>query len=463
MTQGPALSSTLPSLFPSLCARRSHVRCSRGRSLALLSWCCLLIRAGLAHSGLPTDDPHEVHQADNVLAGRLRQPVIKAAGGRFVLTGANPALVQAVARWAEETTDGLSRWTGYNFDFAHRVLTVSLEAAAPSGQPAIVIGQEWDGRRLLQRICLRDVEKVDRESAEEALGFLLLQGDILLRQRAAGSLGQSSRPAEIVPRWLVEGLVQNLDPARRARNAEQVLDRWVAGRFSTLRSWDLLLAPSGFTDLPPYPSSEDGEFRRAVAGVFTAWFFYHLRGRNPLETILEELVQNRPVTVDWMVRQIRPGLDADAEWDAWLLRQKRTVHLPGQATRTTLDQIRAAVLLFSPDSGMRELNRGGRIVVLPEDLIGERKDRALREACRAKAMELHLLAAGRGEEARAAAEAYARFFESVAEGSPPRRLRRRLAEADAALRALERRISTSPQVEAALPETVESRPAQEDP
>jgi len=244
--------------------------------------------------------------------------------------------------------------------------------------------------------------------------------DGLLRMKvieAAGG-GTALQPP---PRWFAEGLGHYLETARRQDDAEAVLDLWQQAALQPLGR----LAASH----SPYASAD----RRVAAQLAAYWLDFPERGAR-LDRLCRALASGEPWSPALFAETSSGSVDlveADKDFDRWLLVRRHSVLTPGVTRREFVVRAWRSLLLFpGEDRVPSEIPAGS-----PPSLLLERQDEAwVPDSARAKAQKLMVLAAGRGPAFQTAAAAWAAFFDGVARGERPSKLASALLRAETLLR-----------------------------
>lgn len=340
--------------------------------------------------------------------------------GRHTVVGTNALENLDLARWADLVDEKLTRLTG--LDLPPPAMT-SVRIAIRAGAPPAVIthppGQGADARQ-------RHLELVNyAEAPIEAVGCALVALRLDAQAGAAGAW----------PAWLVRGLWRNLDPDRRAADADWLLDQWRSGRVPPLRAF--LTAPDG---------TLTGATAAAQAALTTAWLLSGPERGARLTGFLSDLASatNRTDAADRLAARL--GVEAapaalEEAWDRWMARQSRMVRQPGRVAALDLERLRTALLLSPGASGIPLVLKGEPPRQV-RDLIAHRRASWAPAAASAKRAELALLAVGRGPAFAAVTDAYAAFLAAMAARARTGRLTALLAAAEQAQTELERNLAT---------------------
>jgi hypothetical protein len=226
--------------------------------------------------------------------------------------------------------------------------------------------------------------------------------------------------------WLAVGLAENLFPTAKAQNREWVMTLAEEGRLPTL---EVILT---WNRIPDGPMME-----KAVCGQAAGWMLALPGERNPLGAILDQLKRGGRVTGDWLLPILAGASPEDPEalWRAGA--SKRDVISGGirPLSPVLFSQFRAALQTPASVLGLgdaRDLSR-----LSPYQLLAVRGAPGARQAALTRAEDVQKLAIGSSPELMEAALRYGSFFKGVAGRTPGFWLRRRLRQADRALRKLE--------------------------
>jgi len=367
--------------------------------------------------------------ADEPPGRTLELSTVRTASGRFAVFGADRAAGLHLLRWVRDTADRVERTLGRRMRTEGRSLHVILRRSAGAEGGRVETERFTAAGTRIRELVIYNEPAVGRERMEEALCGLLLEDYV---EDAGAEIGREVRRragSSVVPAWLASGVAQNLSASRRARNRDEVLARWHAGRAAS----PLVL----FGEDESGPAGAEGG-DRALCGMVTGWLLSRPDKSERLERMFRRLATGQAVSAEWLAAAVfgcASAAEMDEAWDRWLLVQERVVYEPGGVTPALVTRLKAEWLLSAGDSDSR-LGRGGLRRIEPADWITVRGEPWAAKQCREKAARIQLLALGRSREFRRAAHACARFFRAVAEAKSQRSCRRLLAEAEEALEAV---------------------------
>ena len=413
-------------------AIRQNAPCRAVLGLLLVWGCC-----GGAPSALATNAPLSRSASD--LA------TITSPGGHFSVTGMDRVGAMWLAHWADKTLSRTSQFLGFELEGPDGLIHISLREAGEQAPGTVMAAQGVVGGRLAQRLVIVDMESAPREAAEEALCALLLGRHVLaLWLKGQGGVSGAAEAEErlrATPPWLATGVAQNLHPQIRARNSRAVLDRWQRGELPSLAA---LLSNVG-DDAAAEPRERARAVRVvgaggtgagldvATAGMLVGWLAAEPGSELRSKAMLARLAEGGDVSRGWLATVV-PGCDTagdlDDRWDAWILRQKRTIYQPGVTTPDALQWLESELLLYRGESGI-PLTLAADVTsrVGLGDLIEARGSEWVRTVARNKSARLRLLSVGRGRALKATVDAYCRYFDALVQGGGSDARLRRLLEA----------------------------------
>jgi hypothetical protein len=340
--------------------------------------------------------------------------VLRSASGRFAVEGGGRDARHELLEWAEVTTERFERLTGRPLDLPGNV-PVRLQLVDPRSAR----GVEADRSRILDRPVLRlrvrPGAPPDAFDMDAALCRILVCTRIW--PRAAGD-------PRAVPDWLAAGVAGNLLSARKAANSHAAYTRWRDGAL-----------PSPAVFLRAGKDAADGP----VSGMLIGWLLDLPASDTRLAALFSAVAADGRVTSRVLAQAAvgRPDLAAlDAEWDHWILRQRRMVYEPGTATAWDIEILEAELLLYPGSFGIPRCQVPGPVSV--GELLEYRDASWLPVTVFSKVCSLRLAAVGRGPGLAAVVEGYVRFLEALdgaADATEPALL---LAEAERELKALKR-------------------------
>jgi len=337
---------------------------------------------------------------------------------RFTVVGANRVWCTHLMRWAELVLEKTENLVGLPMPAGSIDIDVLGRA---DGNAHVSWSQAFRDGALVRQLTIHDYATADVAQAETGLCELLLNGYAAAFQRVAPG---APPPAPVrVPRWLAVGAARNLYPAFRAENAAH-----------GIALWERAAAPSVAQIL-----REDAAPAPEVCGLFVDWLRDQPDRAALFRRLFARVGSRQPTDAAWLVTalpSVEDGTALQHAWDAWILRQKRVVFRPGTVTERAIQQLKSA-LLITPHSAAAdpEMSRGP---LTPQGLIALRAAPGAAAAARDKAARLRVRFIGRGDAFARVVEAYARFFEAVAEDRDERRLRELLKKAATALEELEK-------------------------
>jgi len=338
---------------------------------------------------------------------------------RFTVVGTNRVWCAHLMRWAELVREKTEDLVGLPMPAGSIDIDVF---GREDGNTNVSWSQTFRNGALARKLTIHDYATADVAQAETGLCELLLNGYAAAFQQPAPG-APPPQPVR-VPRWLAVGAARNLYPAFRAENAARAIELWERAAAPTAAH--ILRDEAG---APPEPE---------VCGLFVDWLREQPRRAALFRRLFARVAAGRPADAAWLVSALPAVEDETAlqrAWDAWILRQKRVVFRPGTVTRRAVEQLKIAVLVTP--RGAAAAGRADRGPLTPEGLIVLREAPGVVPAARDKAARLRLRFIGRGDAFAGVVEAYARFFDAVAEGRGERRLREMLKKAATALEELE--------------------------
>jgi hypothetical protein len=373
--------------------------------------------------------------SDDVAASS--RPALRGSGRRFVVLGGTAREALDLSAWSEAAARRIERLLGAPQPRAPwREFRLDIHAPATSSVARVTAAAGWEAGRFVQRLAVHGYADADPCQIETAFCTLFLAGyvvDAMPRpESAAGTVGPLPRPVPAVPPWLVQGIVQNLSAAARAASAEAVYESWRDGAMPSLESL-LGLRGEGRAAGPGDPAPG------ACAGMLVAWLRSLPQSADGFRRLFGVLAAGGDAGVGFWVGVVpgcRSPADVEAAWDAWILRQRRVIHVPGETTRLAVEGFKAQLLLYPADSGIgseREFRGPLRLA----DLLGHRRSSWLGDVVGSRIAALRLASAGRGPALARVAELYVAYLSGLAGREGAETLRDRLRAADAALAELE--------------------------
>lgn len=350
--------------------------------------------------------------------------VSRSSSGRFLVFGKVSIDRFAITRWAEDLTERLERTTG---------LTVPLSPSDPV-QISIRESEREEGYAMIEPhgtgpvLVILNHPKVHAEQAQEVFCRLMLGFCLQTRTKERDRPGGGE-----IPWWLSEGVSQNLFGGLRARNSAEVSAAWQEARLPPLR--EIIRKRD-----PDLGRNRDDLLFIALSGSLMGWLLSGSEPSQGIEPLFAALAAGRdvtPATLAEAAPQCASLNQLDAQWDRWLLRQRRFVFDPGKSTSLSLDQLKAQILLYPGTSG----------IPFVENRLRRRDFRGLldvRDApwfsafVQAKRQSLRVLAVGRGAEFGSVVDLYCRFLDALEDPEQQEdTLREMLADAETALKSLE--------------------------
>ncbi len=345
----------------------------------------------------------------------------KSSSGRYMASGRDRIMVYDFVRWIEDLGERYVSATGLQLPKSRTPLVRIhfLEDAEPSQKMEL-------GARIEEGVLTHSVSVLNY-SAEDAEGLMEMVS-FCLTSTVAWSMrnGQDEGQAIQVPEWLTQGIAQNLYPGLRKRNSEKLLARWKSGKMVPFQ--DVLADDSGVSD----------EVLRMTRGLFVGWMLSLGRDEALLEGACRSLARLGELDsedVEELLAQAGVA-DPDYAWDVWMLRQGRTVYLPGGTSIKDLDWLKGQLLIYPADYGI-SVNSDLPDKITLVDLIRLKRNRDIREVLKARFVAMHLRAAGKSEDFRELVKAYCKFLGGVIDQKMDWRLRGYLEDAEKELRDFE--------------------------
>lgn len=347
----------------------------------------------------------------------------KTASGRFVVVGQDRISVYDFARWAEDLTIRFEHIAGVELPAENVPLIRVYFLEQKEAKPGLSLSHQLERGVLVQTMQVMNYESSMVESVLESISYCLTAKAVCEKRRKLGH----DMTGVVVPKWLTDGIAQNMYAEMRKRNSETMLGKWQSGEMIPLQGL--------LQDSSPDASEESVRMGR---GLLVGWLLSFGKDFDALGKTLDWLVKHGKVDSDDMGHLLETAgvADPDRGWDMWMLKQKRTVYLPGETPVSDLAWLKRQLLIYPEDFGIQlsdEMNRQ----LGPEDLIGLKKHEGVRAIVKSRFVELHLKAAGKGEAFRGVVEAYCNFLDGVARGKADWRLRRYLNAANEELRDFE--------------------------
>lgn len=365
---------------------------------------------------------------------QLPPPPARSRCGRFYVSGGDNALKLVMLKWLERTTEQVTGLVGLDMPFDRRSLWVVLREESNSRTGRVSISSTIMNADLVQRITITNHELADARDARDALCRLLLEAYVLEHLRSDETRTGERRwrlpsQAPSIPRWLWQGLSLNLFSSERQRISGAVLDLWQKGRIPSLA--DTLAGPARTADASSAEATS--EEREAACGTLVAWFADQQdRGRR-FAAVFQRVAASQPLDTEWMAKII-PGCaspaDLEQAWDTWLLKQRRIVYEPGTLSKSMMEQLDAALLLYPGFSGIR-WSEGAPDTLTMRGMITMPPGEGRAAVALARADALRSLSLGRSDRLRGVTDAYCAFLHAVAENRPRKEIEELLDEAEA--------------------------------
>jgi hypothetical protein len=376
-------------------------------------------------------------QADGDISGeekiRLLTPSHSAKRPFLALGTTNTLSRLDALQWAEDTADRLEFLLQRKLPMANRELRLVLreDPSQPAGW--CEAGQQIQGQRLVQRLLIANYETTDLQPALAELCFLLLNASVTAPAENAAEPGQWSADALLkarpIPRWFSTGFAYDLYPVLKAGCMREAVARWQTG---TLAGCQEILSKGPQRTLPASGSARDPRPVDAVAcGALVAWILDGPNRGTFFDSMCRHLAEGSEITPEFLRRALlssnASGSLNDA-WDAWLLRQRKTVYTPGDTPPEALALLRAELLLYPGLSGIPLASNAVSALTL-DFMIAQRDEAWVADTAKAKASRLRMLAIGRGTGFQKVVGLYCRFLEALNTKRRPGELERLLREA----------------------------------
>lgn len=338
---------------------------------------------------------------------------LRSGSGRFVLLGTDRLHLAHTLRWAEDFTARVERFLRVKIPFRNRLIRIAsrIDPTVEKGWTAVT--REISGEFVVEEVGLYNADRIQRWQAEEALCSALLAGFV------------SADVSKAVPTWFVRGIVQNLTPRFKARNAIDVIRKWETGKLP------------GFC--PLFRSLAVSEPDPALSGFLVAWLAVLDAQTDCFSKLLARLTCGESVDCATFAGWVPRGGSAtelDEAWERWILRQRRIVYEPGKTDAAGLARLKAELLLYPGRSGIPLDGDPYRRMELRR-LIERREEAWIAPLARDRLIALRLAAAGRGKALEDVADLYGRFFEALASGAGERALQELLHQAERGFARLE--------------------------
>jgi hypothetical protein len=348
----------------------------------------------------------------------------RSTSGRFIVIGPDGGANMELSIWADDFAGRVEKLLGLTMPFENRTFDIIVSAGTNSG-PGVVNGtQQLNNGQLTQKLFIEGYTNAIREDAEEVFCRLLLNGYIAERKPATGEKQPLS-----APRWLADGIAQNLSPSARARSTKYVLEKWQNAQLATL---------AYFLD-----GVNDGPVDRPMAGILVTWLLTLPEKTGLFEKFFERLAGGGAITREWLVTCVpdcESIADLNEKWENWLLKQRLMVFRPGNASPEIVNQLQSELLLYRGEYGIpMKSNVFERITY--NELIEESSSQWIPALVQSKSASLRFLAVGHGKEFGDVVESYCRFFTALAQNKSRKQLEKLLKTANEGLNAMQKKIA----------------------
>jgi hypothetical protein len=314
------------------------------------------------------------------------------------------------ARHLEDVFHRLETLGGRPFDTSFKPFVKLVLPASPWGPPSLDVSPSSNGLpwRIVVSGPLEDtIPDLNAYAARLALSLWS---------------GQGGRPLDRGD-WLAVGLAGNLLPLSKARNREltqQLVDEGRLPSLETIVTWNRM---------PDGPMMEKAAVCQAVAWMLTG------PNNGDLPALLEQIRQDR-VTGDWILAlEATRGGDPEVAWRAAAMKGDILAGGVRPFSPMLFRQFRQALLTPPTELGLD--GSAGVPPLSPYQLLAVRGSTGAREAARLRSAAVQKMAVGTPPELMAVALRYKAFFDGLAGRSLSFMLRRRLRQAEQALRGVE--------------------------
>ena len=364
--------------------------------------------------------------ADGVAAAKeLAARIVSArsSSGRFSSAGADRFAVYDFVRWIEDLAERYESVTGLELPRSRAPLIRVFFIEEEQAKPQILSASRIEDDVMTHSVTVLNYESGAVEQLMASMSQCLTEAILHSARRDRGSMVN----ALIVPVWLAEGIAQNLYAGQRKRNSEKMLAQWKEGRMIPLAT----LLGDDQADLDP-------ESLRMARGLLVGWLLSFGKDAAMLGRVCDEALKDgRADSEDVIGLLMAEGVtDPGAGWDMWMLRQDRMVYLPGGTTMNDLAWLKAQLLIYPADFGIR-LSEDLPEKLVCEDMIALKDVKGLRDILETRFVEMQLKGAGKGDEFRGIVDAYCRFFDGVIKEKADWRLKGYLTDAENRLRDFE--------------------------
>ncbi len=226
--------------------------------------------------------------------------------------------------------------------------------------------------------------------------------------------------------WLAVGLAENIFPTVKAQNREWVMTLAEEKRLpplATILTWNRI---------PDGPMME-----KAVCGQAVGWMLSLPEKRDVLGRLLDQLKRGGRLADDWLFPVLAGDTPEDPEWLWRAAATKRDVIAGGIRPLSPVLFRQFHDALQTPVSALGLEGPSELTSLSPYQLLAVRGRPGVRQAARLRAEDVQKLAIGSSPELMDVALRYRSVFQGIAGRTPAFWLRRRLRQADRALRELE--------------------------
>lgn len=329
-----------------------------------------------------------------------------------------------LSAWADDFAGRVEKLVGLAMPFENRTFNIIVSEGKGSDTGVVSGTQQLENNRLTQKLFIEGYTNAVREDAEAVFCRLLLNGYVAERKPSTGK----NQPLS-APRWLAEGIAQNLSPSARARSAKYVLEKWQDAQLATL---------AYFLD-----AANDEPVDRPMSGILVIWLLTLPEKTGLFEKFFERLSGGGAITREWLVTCVpdcESTADLNEKWENWLLKQRLMVFQPGKASPEIVNQLQSELLLYRGEYGIPiKSNVFERITY--NELIGECNSIWIPAFVQSKSASLRFLAVGHGEEFSGVVEAYCRFFSALPQNKNRKQLEKLLKKANEGLNAMQKKIA----------------------
>jgi len=248
----------------------------------------------------------------------------------------------------------------------------------------------------VERIELVDPEAADLEQIRLCIGKALLRAYLLKNGGRVESL-------DLLPHWVVQGVMRSTDRRQRQRDMDTTLAYWSRAQLPFAR--ELFSADQS-------PACSD----RAVAAVLAGYLLEKRPTYNAFEVLLLDAAAGRtwqPQRVAQLTIETGDLHALDRFMDFWFIRQSRAVFLPGLTTSEIVRRFRSYLLIYpacSDTIGSYTKKTGMSF----EEMVHAFEHPDVRRAAEAQMTNIRLASLGRDDQLCALSEAYARLLGIVA-------------------------------------------------